>query len=671
MTIDIPQQLKNENFRFILIGQQSKIPLETNWQNSNNYKFNDEKLLKHLEQNNNYGLVAGYDNIRIIDIDDELIATDFLTKNVFNTLTIKTGSGRGVHFIIRSDYNTNHRFINGIGEFRANNQQVVCANSIHPSGGKYQIINDKEIQYIDKTTLLKILKSILEKNGVVDISKQEIVDKEFIENKILIKVNDTIKTLIKNTLNKESLNVYGFPSRSERDQKVINYLVFRGFGKYIESIFKLFPIGDKYNEHPNPKKYLEHSINEARNFTGVKDDLPIYLEDEINNLNERVLRGKLDEYLLKISEISNWGDIKFVLGLIAIKLKISKRELEKRIEDLKRVEEDNVVMNGFEIFKLQLPEVAFYVNKLIPKNTFIQVQGKPNTFKSFFVLLLVLHLKYNRKFLDNFEAIEIPQHILYYDLENHLSIIKDRLIYSINGLEEDITTLNNGFTFKKNFKTTKVQNEIEFCKEYDLIILDSYRRFLDGDENKSEITNKFYTDFIKKLLDSGKTVITIMHEKKGGNDDILYTGQDLEATRGSGDIGAQADLCLQLLKFHNSTKVGSRILDLCVNITKNRKGLDIKPFSFKVIQNMNEKKTTLIDFKELEEIPSPQERLKSKILDFIKEHDSEEGVKTSDIVMFVTSKTEYRERWVKEALSRFVESGVLFKRTHGNYSYSM
>ena len=49
MTIEIPIQFRKREFRFVLLDRESKRPIEKDWQNTNNYEFDNPKLLKHLE----------------------------------------------------------------------------------------------------------------------------------------------------------------------------------------------------------------------------------------------------------------------------------------------------------------------------------------------------------------------------------------------------------------------------------------------------------------------------------------------------------------------------------------------------------------------------------------------------------------------------------------------
>ncbi len=151
-TITIPNQLRKEDVRFVKLF--SKVPFEKDWQNKG-YKFNDPGLLKHIEKNN-YGVIGGFGNLRIIDVDDPKLIDEFDVE----TFTVKTGGG-GRHFYFISDYDTNHVFASGRGEVRAKAYQVVGAGCLHPNGKRYKIIKDCSIKKLSKEKFRKLIEPYL------------------------------------------------------------------------------------------------------------------------------------------------------------------------------------------------------------------------------------------------------------------------------------------------------------------------------------------------------------------------------------------------------------------------------------------------------------------------------------------------------------------------------
>ena len=71
--ITIPKQLQKDCYRFILLRPRDKIPIEKGWQTTNNYRYDDPKLLSHIERGGNYGVCTGYGNLLVIDCDNPVI----------------------------------------------------------------------------------------------------------------------------------------------------------------------------------------------------------------------------------------------------------------------------------------------------------------------------------------------------------------------------------------------------------------------------------------------------------------------------------------------------------------------------------------------------------------------------------------------------------------------
>jgi putative DNA primase/helicase len=75
----------------------------------------------------------------------------------------------------------------------------------------------------------------------------------------------------------KSLILYGnegsYPSRSEADMAVVTALVNQGIGEdRIKHIFQTYPIGEKYRSAPSPEKYLKHSVESAKQLSGLTEE---------------------------------------------------------------------------------------------------------------------------------------------------------------------------------------------------------------------------------------------------------------------------------------------------------------------------------------------------------------------------------------------------------------
>ena len=636
-----------------------KVPIDEEWQNKNNYEFDNSKISNHPE---NTGIVAGYGNLRILDIDDKELSELTLAK--LNTFTVKTGSGIGRHFYIISDYDINHRLKNKMGEFRAQNQQVVLPGSKHPSGGIYEIEKDVEIIKLSKEELLGILNPLIDLTTIENIETNQVeVDKDFLEKNILPQLGKLTHELIVNEYTKEGLQKKGFDSRSERDQKVITTLILRGLGKYVKSIFNLYPVGDKYKEHPSKDKYLLHNIKEARTYSGVKDDSLFDLEVEIETVYAKVLRNKVDDYLLKISKIKNWIHQIYLINTIAGRTMISKKDLLKRLEEIISGNKIKNITYLGKLMQQDFPDTEYWVNPLIPKNTLILLGGKPGTFKSMFVLSLMITTQISNTFLDNFTIQNKPK-ILFYDLENGERILWHRLKYLFNGKDMK-SEINENFCISYDFDKEHMDRELEMSKNYDIIVLDSYRRFLKGVENESDVTDKFFREYLNKLKEMGKTIIILHHFKKG-NLEELDDEDIMDLFRGSSDIPAQFDIAFGLFKSREVVNEEGTTTKFYVNLkkVKNRLGLPIKDFNFEVIKDDINKKTTFV-FNEFASYISPKQLCEKRILEILNSRDL---ATRAELLVILKKEFNLGDVSITRYLRAMVKDAVLFQPKNGVYS---
>ena len=79
-------------------------------------------------------------------------------------------------------------------------------------------------------------------------------------------VSHNIKTLIVQG------NDRTYSSRSEADMAVTAVLVNKGFSDSdIRKVFELYPIGEKYREHPRKESYLKHNIEKAKTYSDLTE----------------------------------------------------------------------------------------------------------------------------------------------------------------------------------------------------------------------------------------------------------------------------------------------------------------------------------------------------------------------------------------------------------------
>lgn len=389
--------------------------------------------------------------------------------------------------------------------------------------------------------------------------------------------------------------------------------------------------------------------------------LNILNEIEITSKNY-LLTNKI-EILQKIQEIEDNLLIAKIFSLLSYKTGVKSKSWEIELEKLNMIHRDPPI-SIMELLGLDIQPPEYWIKPIIPKNAVIVFAGKPESFKSLFVLISMLYAKSNKPIL-NFEIHDTPK-VLYYDLENGPKTQYWRTKYAINGGELDCSALDN-FKFIFTFNTNDLKGELELAKDYDIIVLDSFVRFLNGPENKSEIVAKFYNDFLYKLKNMGKTVIVIHHFRKGNFE--TYSGQEvLDALRGSGDLGAQPEVVLGVFKTDeelvidsskNCTKFNVRIIK-----AKGRDIYPIKDFAFEVLRNDISKATTLREIEFLR-VSNVKERRKHAIVEFIRSR--QEAARVS-IINYVNSK-EYRcdVMTIARDLKELLLEGKIKQDNHGVY----
>jgi len=194
MTIQIPDKLKQENIRFILVQPRDKRPFEIawilndieweqqddkSWKNKktgklyiipktketykgdiHSYKYNDPKLLDWLRKDGNYGCCGG-NGLMLVDFDNAEVEAKAL-KLLPETFSVLTGSKRlHLYFFTNGDesFKGFDSEMNTLFDAQCSGKQCICANSIHPNGNKYEVFKDVEIAFIEYKKLRELLSS--------------------------------------------------------------------------------------------------------------------------------------------------------------------------------------------------------------------------------------------------------------------------------------------------------------------------------------------------------------------------------------------------------------------------------------------------------------------------------------------------------------------------------
>ena len=105
MKRDLPEQLKNPDYRFFLAGKDKKHPYERGWNTDKSYMFFEPKLQQHLRTGGNIGICTGYAGLIVIDFDDVKFQDekDGLLPKTFTTRTAGKGLKHFYYTLIGSD----------------------------------------------------------------------------------------------------------------------------------------------------------------------------------------------------------------------------------------------------------------------------------------------------------------------------------------------------------------------------------------------------------------------------------------------------------------------------------------------------------------------------------------------------------------------------------------
>ncbi len=155
----------NPAFRFFLAGRDKsnweKKAIEKKWTTIGNYPFFHTKLLKHIEEGNNYGICCGHGGLIVLDFDD----WDYYKQvrdRLPHTFTVKTANKRTYHLY----YYLKGEMIKKIGvdvsgkrvcDIQAQGSGVIGPESRY-NRSYYTIKYNQPIATISLETLIKVFK---------------------------------------------------------------------------------------------------------------------------------------------------------------------------------------------------------------------------------------------------------------------------------------------------------------------------------------------------------------------------------------------------------------------------------------------------------------------------------------------------------------------------------
>lgn len=499
--MNVRQFENNKDLRFCKIKKGTKIPYEKDWVNKA-YTYDEIKL--HMEKENNYGVICGYADLIVIDSD-----TDELRQAVSialpPTFRVRTGNDGTHDYYFCKDMKKKivlQKDDKHYGEVQSLGTQIVAPGSIHPSGKKYEIVQDMDIVEITKEQLTFAIKPFM----------KEIIEEEI---KVLRQLKDYGDSNI-NSINITSvINLSGF--------KKANNGEYYGSSPWHGSSTGM-------NTWINSLKNVAHCF---RCDSGINVAKAIALnEGLIKNCSDNLSR----EDFLKVLEIARekYG------------LKRPRTLNESKEEKLKIVYDKDFVT-------MEIKEIEWLIDGILPRGSVGFIAGKRGDFKTFMALVMAFCLATGKPLFNKFVTEKIK--VLYIDEENGLTLLKDRSEMIKKGLDlgddNDVAYLSfQNFKIEKEEWRAKLESFIQEWKP-GVIIIDSLRRVTNLDENAASEVSVLFTDIVRPLTEKyGLTWVFLHHLRKG------MTGRnvsdELDEMRGSSDFPNYADVVMALKRNRGS-----------------------------------------------------------------------------------------------------------------------
>ncbi len=620
MVGSIPEQIKE--FKIILVKPRDKRPLELWSRRENQYSWNDKNVVDWLNGGGNYGIICG-DGLVVFDFDNPKEKdVQKVVKFFGETFAVRSGSGKGIHLYYKiPGYDIRTTRVNlsqGHIDIRGNGSYVVGPGCIHPLGGTYDVVSDRPIRIIQYEKFIEFVGKEEKVSNIAVSIGEDMEDMDELTS-IVMALPYRVRELILREWNPNDSLFVRYHSRSERDMAIIRELVFNNLESYIKPIFAHFPCGDKYREKGKfGDRYLEITLKKA--FGNVNITNP-EMRKLIRDVYLRVFSPK--KYLMNIDTEQLIRDIASIddenirnMFIYELQKKGFKKLFEKI--DYYRNSEYKSETSIMELLKIPEHKISMWIYPFVIKGGITMFAGAAGSMKSFLSLFLSLLAVSNRS-VDGITVYGKPK-ILYYDLENSPDVVANRIHEMMRGMNISEKEIEDRLYVANYFTKPMLDKEIERAKKYDIIILDSYRRFIMGEESKSRFVNKFYSDFLLPLKKLGKSIVIIHHINKTGMvniEEIL----DSTAVRGSTDIVAQLDLLYLIQRYKAGSSDKNKMeSDVMIINRKDREGIGEHNFLVKFIYDKTDERwKTVVEIRETA-AKSTLDYLSDKILEYVKEH---------------------------------------------------
>lgn len=269
----------------------------------------------------------------------------------------------------------------------------------------------------------------------------------------------------------------------------------------------------------------------------LKDRICIFIDDDdgknsMVGLYENAICEKIFFNHKKFKEITKCNSKDFSDYLYQFKdLKHFKDSFERFISEVKveTIDWENSIDKIAKPVTKEVIEKAenteWLIDYALIKNNISTIVGAPNVGKSAFSFACTNKL---------FETERIDK-LIYFDADNPISYVKDRILNLINKYGEDRIKYYNGLNSspKEMNEILSMLSSIKGGGEKVLIVIDSLKFFINGSMNEDKIVSPFF-DTLKSIRDRFKATIIVLHHTRKSKDDdgkLTYNGsQTVEAS---------------------------------------------------------------------------------------------------------------------------------------------
>lgn len=211
--ITIPKQLQNQ--RFILLNPNRK-PRQMKWSSVNNHELNSNIFQEFLENNNIYGVPCGFNNLIVLDFDDQE-TQNALLPHLPDTFAVYSANKRLLHLYYFTDdtssMDVDKEYADGqtsrILDIQGRGSYVVGPNSVTDNGKCYDIAKDLPIATLYKDDIKTILKLIPFKTIIHDSFKKQ--EKQKLDSDLDMFLNPEVVKIKQNYKIKDLLQELGIP----------------------------------------------------------------------------------------------------------------------------------------------------------------------------------------------------------------------------------------------------------------------------------------------------------------------------------------------------------------------------------------------------------------------------------------------------------------------------